>query len=179
MNKLVSLVAATAVLWTGVASAHGPTRQKLTETIDINAAPEAVWAVVGDFAHPEKWLPMVESTTAQGGNDKGAIRELKLKSGGLIKEELKNLDAEKKSLQYKTAEDPDCAVLPVKNYSSTITVEANPAGGSKVEWNGAYYRCFLNNNPPPDQNEEAANAAVGKLYKEGLANLKTVVESGK
>jgi hypothetical protein len=175
MKKLLSIVAASSLLWIGLAEAHGPTRQKTTESIEINTSPDAVWAVVGDFAHPEKWLPMVESTTAQGGNEKGATRELKLKSGGVLKEELKDYDASKKSLKYKTVDPTDPKVLPVNNYASEIVVEPT-AGGSKVEWKAAYYRWFLNNNPPEDQNEEAANSAVSKLYKEGLSNLKTVVE---
>lgn len=176
MRKLLSVVAAMFLLWVGLAEAHGPTRQKHTESIEVNATPEAVWAIVGDFANPQKWLPMVESTTAQGGTEKGATRELKLKSGGVIKEELKNYNAEKKSIQYKVVDPTDPAVFPVNNYSSTISVETNPAGGSKVEWNAAYYRWFLNNNPPEGQNEAAANAAVEKIQKEGLANLKAVVE---
>ncbi|CAL1238992.1 SRPBCC family protein [Candidatus Methylocalor cossyra] len=176
MNKLCSAVAAASLLWAGYAQAHGPTRQKLSESIEINAPPEAVWAIVGDFAHPEKWLPMVESTTAQGGNEKGASRELHLKAGGTLKEELRDYDAEKRVLKYKIVDPTDPKVLPVNNYASEIVVEPGPGGGSKVEWKGAYYRWFLNNNPPADQNEQAANSAVGKLYKEGLANLKAVAE---
>lgn len=176
MKKLLSVVAASSLLWMGLADAHGPTRQKMVETIEINAAPEAVWAVVGDFAHPEKWLPAVESTTATGGNDKGATRELHVKSGGSVKEELKDYDAAKMSIKYKAIDPTDPKVLPVNNYASEISVESNGAGGSKVEWKGAYYRFFLNNNPPEGENEEAANSVVGKIYKEGLANLKAVVE---
>jgi len=175
MKKFLSLVAVLSLLGAGLANAHGPSRQKVTETVEINAAPDAVWTVVGDWANPQKWLPMVESTTAQGGTEKGATRELKLKSGGVIKEELKNYDAAKKSIQYKITE-VDPKDLPVANYSSTIQVEATPAGGSKVEWNGAFYRSFMNNNPPPEQSDEAAVKAVTDLYKEGLANLKAVVE---
>jgi hypothetical protein len=176
MKKLLSIIAASSLLWVGLAEAHGPTRQKTTESIEINAAPDAVWAVVGDFAHPEKWLPPVASTTVQGGNEKGAIRELHLKSGGVLKEELKELDAAQKTLKYKVVDPTDPKVLPVNNYAAEIAVEASPAGGSKVTWKAAYYRWFLNNNPPADQNEEAANSTVSKLYKEGLANLKAVVE---
>lgn len=175
MKKLLTIAAATAFLWTGLADAHGPTRQKVSETIEINAAPEAVWAVVGDFAHIEKWLPVVESSTATG-NEKGATRELHIKSGGTLKEELKDIDATKMSLKYKVIDPTDPAVLPVNNYASEISVEPNGAGGSKVEWKAAYYRWFLNNNPPEGQNEEAANSTVEKIYKEGLANLKAVVE---
>lgn len=175
MKKRLSLMAASALLWVGVVDAHGPTREKHSESIEISAAPEVVWALVGDYAHPEKWMPAVESTTAQGGVEKGAIRGLKLKAGGELKEELKNYDAEKKLIQYKVVDPTDPAVLPVNNYSAKITVEAAGAG-SKVEWDAAFYRWFLNNNPPDGQNEAAAKAAVEKIVKESLANLKTVAE---
>ncbi len=179
MKKLLPLLATTFLLWAGLAEAHGPTRQKYEESIEINAAPDKVWAVVGDFAHPEKWLPQVESTTSQGGTEKGATRELKLKGGGSLKEELVSYDAAQWTFKYKLDDPTDPNVFPVNNYSSTIKVEPSGTGGSKVEWKAAYYRWFLNNNPPPGQNEEAANAAVSKIYKEGLANLKAVVEGQK
>lgn len=176
MKKMLSLVAASSLLFMGQADAHGPTREKHSESIEINAAPDIVWALVGDFAHPEKWMPAIESTTAQGGNEKGATRELKVKAGGTIKEELKNYDAEKKFIQYKVVDPTDPAVLPVNNYSAKITVEASGAG-SKVEWDAAFYRWFLNNNPPDGQNEAAAKAAIEKISKESLANLKNVAET--
>lgn len=175
MKKFSALVAVMVLVWTGVANAHGPSRQKLTETIEIDAAPDKVWSIVGNFGNAHAWMPMVANTTSQGGNAEGATRELTLKKGGVIKEELKSYDAEKMTFAYKISENPDCAVLPVNNYSSNITVEA-AGSGSKVTWNGAYYRCFLQNNPPPDQNEEAANSAVSAIYKESLANLKALAE---
>ena len=179
MKKLLSVVFASALLWAGLASAHGPTREKLTESIIINAPPNVVWALVGDFAHPEKWLPMVESTTAEGGTEAGATRELKVKTGGTIKEELKSFDAEHMKIQYRGVDPMDVAVFPVNNYSATISVEDNAAGGTKVEWKTAFYRWFLNNNPPEGQNEAAARAAVEKLLKEGLEGLKAAAESDK
>ncbi|WP_235282071.1 SRPBCC family protein [Methyloterricola oryzae] len=174
MKKSLSIAVALTVAWAGAASAHGPSRQKLTETIEINAAPAAVWEVVKEFGKPEAWMPAVASTTSQGGTAPGATRELTLKKGGVLKEELKTYEAEKMSFSYKM-ENPDCGILPVNNYSSNISVEA-AGSGSKVTWNGAYYRCFLANNPPPDQNEEAANKAIEAVYKESLANLKAVIE---
>ncbi len=175
MKKLLALVAASSLLLVGLAEAHGPTREKHSESIEISAAPEAVWALVGDFAHPEKWMDTVESTTEQGGNEKGAIRELKFKTGGTLKEELKNYDAEKKVIQYKVVDPTDAAVFPVNNYSAKISVEAS-GSGSKVEWDAAFYRWFLNNNPPDGQNEAAAKAAVEKVVKGSLASLKSVAE---
>lgn len=174
MKKITTLATAIALAWVGTADAHGPTRQKLTETIEINASPDAVWNIIKDFGNAA-WIPVVASTTGHGGNEVGATRELTLKKGGVIKEELKSYDAAAKKYAYRISEKPEVAVLPVDNYSSSISVEAAGAG-SKVEWNGAFYRHFQNNNPPPDQNEEAAIKAVTGLYKESLANLKALAE---
>jgi carbon monoxide dehydrogenase subunit G len=176
MKRCLPLMALSMVFWVGTADAHGPTREKFSDSVEINAAPEAVWALVGDFAHPEKWMSVVESTTAQGGNEKGATRELKLKGAtASLKEELKNVDGDKKIIQYKVVDPTDPAVFPVNNYSARITVEPSGAG-SKVEWDAAFYRWFLNNNPPDGQNEAAAKAAVEKVVKESLQSLKTVAE---
>jgi carbon monoxide dehydrogenase subunit G len=175
MKKLLALGAVVLFACAGVANAHGPSRQKMTETIEINAASDKVWNIIKDFGNPHVWMPMVASTTSQGGNAVGATRELTLKKGGVIKEELTGYEEDKMSYKYKISENPDCAVLPVNNYTSNITVEV-AGSGSKVTWNGAYYRCFLQNNPPPDQNEEAANTAVSAIYKESLANLKALAE---
>jgi carbon monoxide dehydrogenase subunit G len=175
MKKSITLAVTLAFAWSGVALAHGPSRQKHTDTIEINAAPAKVWGIVKEFGHPEAWMPQVASSTSEGGNAAGATRVLTLKKGGTLKEELKSIDESNMTFSYKISENPDCAVLPVNNYSSNIDVEAS-GSGTKVTWNGAYYRCFLQNNPPADQNEEAANKAIESIYKEALANLKAVAE---
>jgi hypothetical protein len=47
-----------------------------------------------------------------------------------------------------------------------------------VEWHGAFYRGYPFYNPPADQSDEAAIAAVTGVYKTGLAHLKEVAEQG-
>lgn len=173
MKKALFILMASMLLFVQSSWAHGPTRQKLVETIDINASPDAVWALIKDFSNMS-WHPAVAGTQGSGGTEKGATRELTLKSGGVIKEELNSYDAEKKSYSYKIT-DVDPAVLPVATYTSTIAVEAEGAG-TRVKWSGAFYRSFMNNNPPPDQNEEAAIKAVTQIYQTGLANLKQLAE---
>lgn len=178
MRTIVTLTASLFAVWSGVAAAHGPSRQKVEESIEINAPAETVWGVIKDFGTFSAWCPKAASETSLGGNEKGATRELKLPSGRSIKEELKSYDATKMSYSYKILE-VDPADLPVANYSSTIGVEAIASGGAKVDWSGAFYRSFMTNNPPPEQNDEAAIKAVTTLYKDCLANLKTVAESKK
>lgn len=157
-------------------SAHGPTRQKVTETIEIQASPEEVWAVMGNFATADTWLPMVESSEASGGNDKGATRILNLGGGAKIYETLKKHSDEKMSYSYKIPNKThDVAILPVNNYSSTISVKAS-GDASIVTWKGAFYRGYPNNDPPPELNDEAAVKAVTAVYQAGLAGLKKTVE---
>jgi Polyketide cyclase / dehydrase and lipid transport len=69
--------------------------------------------------------------------------------------------------------------LPVNNYSSTITVLPAECGKSTVEWRGAFYRGYPNNDPPPELNDDAAIKAVTALYREGLDNLKKKFEASK
>ena len=66
--------------------------------------------------------------------------------------------------------------LPVTNYTSTLIVTADGAK-SVVEWRGAFYRASQRNDPPPDQNDDAAIQAVTGVYQSGLANLKKLAEA--
>jgi hypothetical protein len=156
--------------------AHGPTRQKVTETIEINAPAEKVWAVAGNF-YDLGWLPPVEKTEGSGDltPEKGT-RRLTLKGGAEVIEIITKYDAKNFTLGYRI-EKVDVKVLPVTNYSSYLTV--TPAGDkSIVEWRGAFYRGFPLNDPPPELNDEAAVKAITDLYKAGLAALKAKIESG-
>jgi Polyketide cyclase / dehydrase and lipid transport len=172
------LTAALAVLaLVGAASAHGPTRQKVRESIEINAPPAKVWAVIGNF-QDMGWLPAVSKTEGEKGNEIGATRRLTLSTGATVDEELYKYDAEKVSYSYRITA-VDVKVLPVTNYSSTLTVSPGADGkGSLVEWGGAFYRGYPNNDPPPELSDEAAIKAVSGLYREGLEALKKKVEGG-
>ena len=156
------------------AQAHGPTRQKVTETIEIDAAPAAVWARIKNFDALKDWHPAVAESPADKGNAEGSVRTLKLKGGGGLIETLEGWDDAKMRYSYRAK---DGGALPVTNYTSTISVKPADGGKSLVEWRGAFYRGYPNNDPPPDQNDEAAVAAVTGVYKAGLANLKKLAEA--
>ncbi|MBY0298354.1 MAG: SRPBCC family protein [Methylobacterium sp.] len=167
-------VAALVALAPLAAEAHGPSRKKVEEKVVINAAPEKVWAVVGNF-QDMSWLPPVEKTEGKGGNEVKATRTLTLKGGATVDEELYKYSAEQRSLSYRISK-VDVKTLPVNNYSSTIKVEPAEGGKSTVTWDGAFYRGYMNNDPPPELNDEAAVKAVSGLYKAGLESLKAKIE---
>lgn len=163
-----------ATLLVAPAFAHGPTRQKVAETVEINAPADKVWAAVGNF-QDMSWHPAVSKTEGKGGNEVGATRTLTLPNG-VINEELTKYNAEKMNYHYKMNH-PDVKVVPVANYSSSITVKAD-GDKSVVEWRGAFYRGYMNNNPPPELSDEAAIKAVKGIYRAGLDALKAKLEAG-
>lgn len=154
------------------ALAHGPTRQKVTEQVTLDAPPAAVWAKIRNFDALKDWHPAVASSPADKGNQEGSVRTLTLKGGGTLIETLEAYDDAKMRYSYRAK---DGGALPVTNYTSTISVRAD-GGKTVVEWRGAFYRGYPNNDPPPDQNDEAALRAVTGVYQAGLANLKTIVD---
>ena len=168
-----TLIAATLLCAATAAWAHGPTRQKVAETVTIAAPPEAVWDRLKDFSALQNWHPAVESSQTTAGNEIGSVRTLNLKGGGKIVEELTRYSAEEHRLAYKMT---DPGPIPVTNYSSTLSVTPGDGGTSVVEWKGGFYRGDPNGNPAPERNDDAAVAAVTGIYKAGLDNLKKLAE---
>ena len=165
-----------ALLIPSLALAHGPSRQKVKIEREINAPAATVWALAGDFAKLDQWLPPVEKSEIISGenNTPGAIRALTV-GGVVLEEEIKSVDNDKMILKYKMTKH-DVSVLPVNNYSSVLKVSAAGEGKSVVSWQGAFYRGYPNNDPPPELNDDAAIKAVTDLYNAGLDNLKAVAE---
>ena len=111
-NQLIAaaLLCAATATW-----AHGPTRQKVAETIAIAAPPESVWSRVKDFDALQSWHPAVASAETTAGNQTGSLRTLHLKGGGTIVEELTRYSAEDHSFAYRMK---DPGPVPVSNYSA-------------------------------------------------------------
>ncbi|QDL93906.1 SRPBCC family protein (plasmid) [Paroceanicella profunda] len=171
MKRMAWIAALGAVVFAPMAAqAHGPTRQKVTVTVEVAAPPETVWEAIGNF-QDMSWHPAVDHLEGQGGNEIDATRVLHLKGDGdpTISEILYKYSAEKMSYSYRI-EAVAVEVLPVTNYSSHLTVKP-VEGGSEVEWRGAFYRGYPNNDPPENLNDEAAIAAVTGVYEAGLHAL--------
>ncbi|MDD9727978.1 SRPBCC family protein [Roseovarius sp. SK2] len=171
MRRRVFMASLTALMLPGMALAHGPTRQKVTLTTEVAADPAEVWEAIGNF-QDMSWHPAVHSTEGEGGNEIDATRVLTLGEDGgpTIDEILYKYSDEKMSYSYRITE-VAVETLPVTNYSSHLTVKPRDGGGSIVEWRGAFYRGYPNNDPPPELNDEAAIAAVSGVYQAGLDAL--------
>ncbi len=181
MKKILLFVSLASIFMTSLVMAHGPVRAKMTASIIIDAPADKVWEVIKNY-DDMSWHPAIASVACDKGNKKGSERVLTLKNGGTITEILKAYKDNKMSYKYKITEmsstgtvhhagqDEDIPVLPVANYAATITVK-DKGGKSEVTWVATYYRAYVNNNPPAELNEEAADEAVKAVLTEGLVNL--------
>lgn len=188
MKKLLTLISLLFFFFSVPASAHGPVRGKLTATIKIDAPADKIWDIIKNY-DDMSWLPPVDTTSAKSGNKKGTIRVLTLKDGATITEELKKYNEDKMSYKYKITDISSVGViehagkseeipaLPVDNYQATITVKEE-GNSSVVTWVATYYRAYVNNNPPPELNEDAADAAITEVLTLGLTNLAQQFDSG-
>ena len=188
MKKISLLASAALLLFTGVVNAHGPVRAKLTATITINAPAAKAWELIKNY-DDMSWHPGIKSVKGDGGNTKGSIRTLTLAHGGTIVEELKAYDDSKMTYKYKitdmsstgtikhSGQDETIPVLPVGNYAAELSV-SDKGGKAEVEWVATYYRAYVNNNPPAELNEEAADKAVTEVLTAGLKNLSKKLDLG-
>ncbi|WP_199194872.1 SRPBCC family protein [Phyllobacterium phragmitis] len=169
------LAALLIIFGTSSAFAHGPTPQRVEETVSIAGSPEAVWAIVGNFANLAAWHPLVENCTGTGGNKAGAERTIELKSGGRIVEGLDEYDDAGRTYTYRLAKE-NVEAFPVSSYSATLTVR--PAEeGSEVVWKASFYRADTGNYPAEDRDDAAAIAAMSAFFRTGLDGLKQTMEA--
>jgi len=181
MKKISLFVSLILYFATTTAIAHGPVRGKMTATVSIDASADKVWEVISNY-DDMSWHPAISSVNADKGNNKGSVRVITLKDGGTITEKLKKHDAGKMSYKYKITDmsstgtiqhagkEENIPVLPVENYQATLTVK-DKGGKAVVSWVATYYRGYVNNNPPEELNEEAADKGVTAVLTGGLTSL--------
>ncbi len=149
--------------------------QQIRHTIMIDAPPEAVWEVAGDFVGLNKWYPPIpESRLVLGRNNEvGAIRELRRANGTKVEEKLVEYDPYNRTLTYTYAGGQPMS----SDYFATMTVKEAPGGKSLVEWKARFKRlAYWTDNPPPGQDDASVVKALNAGYQLGLKSLKEIVE---
>lgn len=170
--KTIAFAALAAVSVAAVAAAPV---LKVSKDVTIDAAPDAVWAKIKDFGGLNTWHPAVEKDEIVSGKDNevGAVRLLTLKGGGTIKEKLVAYDPAHHSFKYAILE----GVLPVSDYTSTVSVTSAGKGKSTVTWSGNFKRKDTGDKPAADADDATATKTMSGVYQAGLDNLKKMSES--
>jgi hypothetical protein len=129
--------------------------QTVTDSIELGAAPDDVWSVIGQFNLD--WHPLVASARLIG-DGLGQLRRIETRDGGEVVERLTEADNPKRIYRYALV-----AGIAASHYEGTIEVRSK-GSGCVAEWRVQY----LANNQP----DIAVRTRVMMLVKTGLDSLK-------
>ena len=148
---------------------------KVSESAEIKATPAKVWEKVGDFGDLGAWHPAIKTTEIVSGENGavGAVRLLTLQDGGTVKETLLSFDPKKMRYSYDIVE----SGLPVSEYTATLTVSKAKKDLCRVVWSGEFKRKDVSENPAAGQDDTTATKTMSAVYRAGLDNLKTIMET--
>ncbi|BBA33386.1 MxaD protein [Methylocaldum marinum] len=176
MKQIVPALLTLGLAFSAGVSAHGPTPQKVVESVEINLPIEKVWERIKDFGALGQWNPAIAKSESEGGNKPGEKRTLTFPNGESLVEELDFYDAGAYEYDYRL-KDFNVKAMPASSYSAVLKL--TPAEqGTKVEWKSRLYRGDTSNFPPDELNDEAAVQAMQAFFNTGLQNLKRIAESG-
>tara|TARA_B100000287_G_scaffold434793_1_gene500419 strand:- start:5778 stop:6308 length:531 start_codon:yes stop_codon:yes gene_type:complete len=162
------------IFFTSDAYAHGPSRQKVSEKIEIDASSSKVWLIVKDFKNFE-WNPNIQETKSKS-NEIGAERELHFSEGEIVKQKLEKVNEEKKFVSWRIIETNN-KILPVNSYSAKIFVKESESGKTSVNYKAGFYRGFMGNDPPEELNDENSKKKVKSFIIKSLEGLKKIAET--
>jgi len=158
MFKVSTCIAAGVALITGAAAVPA-CADVVTRSVDVEATPQAVWALIGPFCAIKDWLPPVGTCTEDGKSP--PTRTLVTKDGAatFVEVQIERNDAAH-FYTYAFQSSP----LPVTHYTSTIKVYTRSDGKATVTWRSAY-------TANPGKEKDASDALSG-IYEAGLDAIK-------
>ena len=130
--------------------------QSVVESVELSAAPDKVWDLIGQFGG--SWHPLIAQIRLTG-TGPGQLRTIETIDGKQIIERLEATDNSSRFYRY-----DNIAGLPVTNYTGMLSVKTSGAGSS-VEWRAQY----LPNGP----GTLITKTIVSTLFKVGLDSLKS------
>jgi len=137
--------------------APGPS-ESFTRTMDVQAAPSAVWEMIGPFCSIQDWHPVV-GTCEEDGNTP-PTRTIVTADGQATFVELQTArDDGEHSYSYTILSSP----LPLTDYTATISVDDNGSGMSTITWTSVY--------DANEGHEQDVIDALTGVYESGLAAI--------
>jgi hypothetical protein len=129
--------------------------QTVAESVELAAAPDEVWSLIGEFGGA--WHPLTARVSLTG-TGIGQLRTIETLDGQEIVERLETIDNAKRFFRY-----TNIAGMPVSNYTGAL--EVKPKGsGCVADWRAQ----FLAKN----KTDRAVKAMVSTLFKTGFESLK-------
>jgi uncharacterized protein YndB with AHSA1/START domain len=97
--------------------AHPAAALEVSQSVEVKAPPEQVWALIGGFCSIAKWHPVVKKCSESKQNG-AAMRKLTTADGAVLVEKRVQYSDEGMSYTYTIVDSP----LPVTGYTSTLAV---------------------------------------------------------
>ena len=176
MKRIIKLCLLSVFFAPSLVMAHGPSRVLLVEEIEINATPDKIWSVIGDYCSIKDWHPSVTDCTADKGNEPDSLRVITLEGGEQIREILAKHEPDNFKIQHYMEDGQQLKAYPITTHGLTITVSDNGNGGSTLKWKGAFYRSYQGPTPPHELSDEYAAEKLTVFYKAGMENIKKLSE---
>jgi hypothetical protein len=129
--------------------------QRVTESVSLDATPDRVWKLIGQFGGD--WHPLIANIKLIGAGI-GELRVIETIDGKRIIERLDAIDNSNRSYRY-----TNISGIPASDYTGTLEVKPNGIG-STVEWRAQY----VGNG----QGDIVVRTIVSTLFKTGLESLK-------
>ena len=155
--------------------AHGPSRQKVVQKIELNASPEEVWKIISDFTKFNFNKDVI--SVSSSGKEIGSKRELIFSDKKKISHSLEKFDETKRKITWRIIE-TDNDILPVNSYSAMLMVTEKKGVKNKsvLMYKAAFYRGFMGNDPPENLNDENSKKKVISFVKKNISGIKSIVE---
>ncbi len=110
-------------------------------TLEINATPDAVWAVCSNFMHIDEFAPEIATTEAltDGEDGVGSKRRNHFKNGSSMVEEITEWEPAKRRYRFQMSE---MEPMPLHEAYSAMSIEPMDNGRSIVTWDMDYRMKF-------------------------------------
>jgi hypothetical protein len=130
--------------------------QRAADRVDLDAAADKVWALIGDFS--AGWHPLIADVKLIG-EGIGQLRVIETIDSKQIVERLDAIDNSARFYRYTSI-----SGIPASDYTGRLEVKQNGAGSS-VEWSAQYL--------PKGQGDVVVRTIISTLFKSGLESLKS------
>jgi len=135
----------------------------ITNTVDVKATPDRVWAVLADMPATRSWLPGVVAARMDG-----TMRICMMADGQEVHEQISDIDPQQHSYRFRHLRVP----LPVAASAGTFTVTAGPTADAATVTVETTFE------PLDPSTSDQLRTMIGGAFQQSLESLRRFVEDG-
>lgn len=134
--------------------------RNLGTSAELDVSATTLWQLISDFPHIDRWAELRVLSVV--GDGIGCERTVEMGTGAQVTERLVARDDERMTLVYEAVEPNP---FPLRDYRSTIAIEALDAGRCRLIWSGVF-------TVPEGADPARSDRLLLKIYEGGIALLR-------